>query len=71
MRDLIAVAYALLVAWLALHRRWRGTWAWSQAGTAAARRLLTDLAGGAPEARLTREAKAALELLARKEGEER
>ena len=35
-----------------------------QAGTAAARRLLTDLAGGVPEARLTREAKAALQRLA-------
>jgi hypothetical protein len=35
-----------------------------QAGTAAARRLLTDLAGGAPEARLTREAKAAVQRLA-------
>jgi WD40 repeat protein len=32
-----------------------------QAGTAAARRLLADLAGGVPEARLTREAKAALQ----------
>src|SRR5262249_47089835 len=29
-----------------------------QAGTATARRLMTDLAGGTPEARLTREAKA-------------
>jgi hypothetical protein len=34
------------------------------AGTAAAQRLLTALAGGVPEARLTREAKAALERLA-------
>jgi RNA polymerase sigma factor (sigma-70 family) len=34
-----------------------------QAGTAAARRLLTDLAGGAAEARLTCEAKAALQRL--------
>jgi hypothetical protein len=34
-----------------------------QAGTAAARRLLTDLAGGAPEARLTCEARAALQRL--------
>jgi hypothetical protein len=42
-----------------------------QAGTAAARRLLTDLAGGVAEARLTREAKAALQRLPRKEGEER
>src|SRR5262249_7566593 len=42
-----------------------------QAGTAAARRLLTDLAGGAPEARLTREAKEALQRLPRKEGGER
>jgi RNA polymerase sigma factor (sigma-70 family) len=42
-----------------------------QAGTAAARRLLTDLAGGVPEARLTREAKATLQRLPNKYGEER
>jgi RNA polymerase sigma factor (sigma-70 family) len=35
-----------------------------RAGTASARRLLTDLAGGVAEARLTREAKAALRRLA-------
>src|SRR5262245_8506406 len=34
-----------------------------QAGTTAARRLLTDLAGGVAEARLTREAKAAQQRL--------
>ncbi len=34
-----------------------------QAGTAGARRLLSELAGGVPEARLTREAKAALQRL--------
>jgi WD40 repeat protein len=38
-------------------------------GTAAARRLLTDLAGGVPEARLTREAKAALQRLPYKDGD--
>jgi RNA polymerase sigma factor (sigma-70 family) len=42
-----------------------------QAGTAAARRLLTDLAGGVAEARLTSEAKAALQRLPNKDGEER
>jgi hypothetical protein len=42
-----------------------------QAGTAAARRLLTDLAGGVAEARLTREAKAALQRLPHKDGDER
>ena len=42
-----------------------------QAGTAAARGLLTDLAGGVPEARLTREAKAALQRLPRKDGDGR
>jgi hypothetical protein len=41
-----------------------------QAGTGAAR-LLTDLAGGAAEARLTREAKAALQRLPHKDGAER
>jgi WD40 repeat protein len=42
-----------------------------RAGTAAARGLLTDLAGGVPEARLTREAKAALQRLPRKDGDGR
>jgi hypothetical protein len=42
-----------------------------QAGTAAARRLLTDLAGGVPEARLTSEAKSALQRLPYKEIGER
>jgi hypothetical protein len=36
-------------------------------GTAAARRLLEQLAGGAPHARLTREARETLERLARRE----
>jgi hypothetical protein len=40
-----------------------------QAGTAAARQLLTDLAGGVAEARLTREAKAALQRLPHKGGD--
>jgi RNA polymerase sigma factor (sigma-70 family) len=39
-----------------------------QAGTAAARRLLTDLAGGAADARLTREAKAAMQRFPHKSG---
>jgi len=42
-----------------------------QADTAAARRLLTDLAGGVAEARLTREAKAALQRLPHKDGDGR
>jgi hypothetical protein len=42
-----------------------------QAGTAAARRLLADLAGGAAAARLTREAQAALQRLPHESGEER
>jgi hypothetical protein len=42
-----------------------------QAGTPAARGLLTDLASGVAEARLTREAKAALQRLPRSESKER
>jgi hypothetical protein len=49
----------------------RAVEALEQAGTAAALRLLTDLAGGVPEARLTREARAALQRLPPKDGEER
>jgi hypothetical protein len=41
-------------------------WALEQAGTPDARRLLEDLGRGAPEARLTREAKAALLRLERR-----
>jgi hypothetical protein len=37
-----------------------------RAGTAQAKKILSKLAGGAPDARLTREAKAALERLTRK-----
>jgi hypothetical protein len=44
-----------------------GSWkCWSRA---ARRPLLTDLAGGVPEARLTREAKAALQRLLQKAGD--
>jgi hypothetical protein len=52
-------------------RALRAVEALEQAGTAAARRLLTDLAGGVPEARLTREAKAALQRLPHKDGDGR
>jgi WD40 repeat protein len=44
----------------------RAVEALEHAGTAEARQVLEDLAGGAPEARLTREARAALERWARK-----
>jgi hypothetical protein len=37
-----------------------------QAGTAAARQVLEELARGAPESRLTQEAKASLERVARR-----
>jgi RNA polymerase sigma factor (sigma-70 family) len=47
-------------------RRWRAVEVLEQVGSSEARQVLQALAGGAPEVRLTREAKAALERLARR-----